>query len=397
MSVVVMDTAGRPLQTILRERAVIASPSWTPDGRSVVFTSDHSGRAEVYRTRVDTTQAVATGSATPSVSPVMLVGSGGAELSYPAVSPDGARLAVTELRGDGYHIGVAPFDSASGYPLDSAAAEVPNPVVPPLARDSGRITRYSPWVGLIPRYWMPVANTSDQGYIQVGAYTSAYDVLQRHNYSLQALYDFHEPSQIELDATYEYRGLGYPVLDAVGQEYWTHQPVANAAGQTVGELVHRTVTASAEETLLWPRARTNTSWSVGADIEARTYSTDPGPLITRNRSVLFIASLLPVGVHDHRLVECGESRPRDLAGRRRDAVRDVTAAVAAGGVRDDGAERRGGGRRLSRAESLSGICARRPGGAVRGGARERRRDLDIHGGRPQRAGGAGRARRDGRG
>jgi hypothetical protein len=85
---------------------------------------------------------------------------------------------------------------------------------------------------------------------------------------------------VELAATYEYRGIGFPVLDATGQEYWTHQPLANADGQTVGELVHRSVTASFEETLLWPRARTNTSWAVGADIEARTYSTDPGPLIT---------------------------------------------------------------------------------------------------------------------
>jgi hypothetical protein len=277
MSVVVMDTAGRALQTILRERAVIASPSWTPDGQTVVFTSDRSGRAEVYRTPVDTAHTRASDSAVSSR--VMLVGSGGAGLSYPAVSPDGARLAVTEIRGDGYHIGVAPFDSASAYPLDSVGAGAANPVVPPVERDTGRITRYSPWLGLIPRYWMPVANTSDQGYIQAGAYTSGYDVLQRHSYSLQALYDFHEPSQIELDATYEYRGLGYPVLDAVGQEYWTHQPLANTAGQTVGELVHRTVTATAEETLLWPRVRTSTSWTVGADIEARTYSTDPGPLI----------------------------------------------------------------------------------------------------------------------
>jgi Tol biopolymer transport system component len=272
MSVVVMDTAGRPLQTILRERAVVASPSWTPDGQNVLFTSDHSGRAEVYRTRMDTASVA-------SSDPVLLLGSGGAGLSYPAVSPDGAWLAVTELRGDGYHVGITRYDSAPGYPLDSSVS-AGNQAVPPLARDSGRITRFSPWSGLIPRYWMPVANTSDQGYFQLGAYTSAADVLMRHSYSLQALYDFHSPSEVELAATYEYRGIGFPVLDATSQEYWTHQPLANADGQTVGELVHRSVTASFEETLLWPRARTNTSWAVGGDIEARTYSTDPGPLIT---------------------------------------------------------------------------------------------------------------------
>jgi hypothetical protein len=272
MSIVVMDTAGRAVQTILRERAVIASPSWTPDGRSVLFTSDRTGRAEVYRAGVDSDASRGAGA-------VVLVGGGGAGVTYPAVSPGGSWLAVTELRGDGYHVGVTPFDSTHGYPLTDDSARADSAVVPPLARDSGRITRYSPWVGLIPRYWMPVANTSDQGYFQLGAYTSGYDVLQRHSYALQALYDFHEPSQVELSATYEYRGIGFPVLDAGGEEYWTHQPLANVEGQTVGELVHRTVTASIAETLLWPRARTNTSWSVGADLEARTYSTDPGPLI----------------------------------------------------------------------------------------------------------------------
>jgi Tol biopolymer transport system component len=272
MAVVVVDTAGRTAQTILRERAVIASPSWTPDGRYLVFTSDRTGRAEVYRVGVGAELSRAHGA-------VALIGGGGAGLSYPALSPDGSRLAVTELRGDGYHIGVTRFDPTRGYPVAGGLVHRDSAVVPPLARDSGRITRYTPWAGLIPRYWMPVANTSDQGYFQLGAYTSAFDVLQRHSYELQALYDFREPAQVELTASYEYRGLGFPVLDAGGAEYWTHQPIANANGQSVGELVHRTVTASLAETLLWPRARTNASWSVGADLEARTYSTTPGPLI----------------------------------------------------------------------------------------------------------------------
>ena len=274
-AVVVLDTTGRPLQVTLRERAVAASPAWTPDGRTVVFTSDRSGRAEVYRAVVDPGRANATAGGDAGVT---AVGGAGAGVTYPSISPDGSQLAVTALRGDGYHIGIAPFDSTRTMalgedpPTDSIS-------VPPEVRDSGRITRYSPWGALIPRYWMPVANTLDQGYIQVGAYTSGYDVLQRHGYELQALYNFRHPAEVELSGSYEYRGLGLPVIDVGAQEYWSHQPIADINGNTLGTLVHRTLTALVQESLLWPRERTAASWAIGVSLEARTYSTDPGSLI----------------------------------------------------------------------------------------------------------------------
>lgn len=277
-SVVVLDTAGATLRVMLRERAVAATPAWTPDGRSLLFTSDRSGRAEVYRAALDSSRVVDGGGAAGTDAGVTAVGGAGAGVTYPLISPDGSQIAVTALRGDGYHIGVAPYDSARTValgedpPTDSAA-------VPPDARDSGRVTRYSPWAALIPRYWMPVANTSDQGYIQVGAYTSAYDVLQRHGYALQALYNFRFPAEVELSGSYEYRGLGQPVLDVGAQEFWSHQPIADINGNTLGTLVHRTVTAAIQETLLWPRERTGASWAIGAALEARTYHTDPGSLI----------------------------------------------------------------------------------------------------------------------
>lgn len=278
MTVVVMDTAGAAQRTVLRERAVEASPSWTPDGRSLVFTSDRTGRTEVYRADARGVGGDSAQQATDTTG-VVLVGGAGAGVTYPSVAPDGSQLAVTALRGDGYHIAVAPFDTARTFALAVDPAPSESASVPAVERDTGRITRYSPWRGLIPRYWMPVANTSDQGYFQLGAYTSGYDVLQRHAYALQGLYNFRYPSQVELTGSYEYRGLGLPVIDVDAQEYWSHQPIADVSGTTLGTLVHRTVTASIAETLLRPRARTNASWSIGAELEARTYNTDPGPLI----------------------------------------------------------------------------------------------------------------------
>ncbi len=47
--VVVVDTTGAVTQTLIRERAVNATPSWSADGRYVYFSSDRDGAANLYR------------------------------------------------------------------------------------------------------------------------------------------------------------------------------------------------------------------------------------------------------------------------------------------------------------------------------------------------------------
>jgi hypothetical protein len=267
MDLVVLDTTGRQLRSVARQQAVVSSPSWSPEGRHVLFTSDRSGRPDLYQASV--------GEATDTS--VTLVGGFGAGLADPAVSPDGHRVAVVALRGDGDHIAVAPYDSSRTYAVPSDSS--PPIRVPPIARDTSPAHPYSPWPGLVPRYWMPVADYSDQGFFQLGAYTSAYDVLQRHAYALEALYDFRQPSQVEWSGSYEFRGLGLPVIDIGAEEFWTHDAIANTSGQTVGLLAHSTITPSIAATLLRPRFRTNATWTVGADWEFRSYQTAPLSLL----------------------------------------------------------------------------------------------------------------------
>ena len=226
MSVVVLDTLGTVLRIMLRERSVVSSPVWTPDGTHLIFASDRSGRPDIYEVAVtDTVEGVATGvGATPQV---VLLGAAGAGATYPAVSPDGSWLALSTLRGDGYHIAVTPFNPGRHFPLGARLGAADTIVVPPVERDTMRATPYSAWPGLVPRYWTPVGDRSDQGFLQLGMFTSAYDVLQRHAYELEALYNFRQPSEPELYAAYEYRGLGVPVIDIGGTGYWTHERVAN--------------------------------------------------------------------------------------------------------------------------------------------------------------------------
>jgi hypothetical protein len=270
MGVVVLDTAGHVRQALPREQAVVASPTWSPEGRHIVFTSDRFGRPDLYQASIGDSGA----------SVVTLIGGIGAGVADPSVSPDGRHIALVTLRGDGDHVAVMPYDTARTFAvtLDTRASDVIT--VPPVERDSGPARRYSPWRGLVPRYWIPAADYSDQGFFQLGAYTSGYDVLQQHAYAADALYDFLQPSQIEWSASYEYRGLTWPIIDVTAQEFWTHNPIANANGQSLGLLVHRTITPSIAATLVRPRFRTNLSWSVGADWEFRSYHTTPSSLLS---------------------------------------------------------------------------------------------------------------------
>lgn len=263
--IVLLDTAGAVQQIVERSQSVESSPSWTPDARGVVFTSDRTGRTEVYLAWVGDSARV------------VRLGGVGAAVYYPTVSPDGKWLALSTYRGDGYHIAVAPFDPGRTLPMaGDSVARADTVVVPPVAYDSAPIHRYTPWRGLIPRYWTPSIGQTDIGNVQLGAYTSASDVVGRHAYAADLLIDPSRIDEQQIDFGYTYSGLGLPIIGVGLSQYWTHQYLSSAAGNVVGLLVHRTLAASLTATLLRTRVRSTTSWTVGADWEARDYHTEPG-------------------------------------------------------------------------------------------------------------------------
>src|SRR5581483_3589699 len=264
--IVILDTLGSLQRIVTRRQSVESSPTWTPDGRRILFTSDRTGHTELY-------------SANLSDSTLTRLGGSGAAVYYPAVSPEGRMLAVSSYRGDGYHIAVAPLDTSAGVPVsrDSLADSIP---VPPIARDTSPSRKFRPWSGLVPRYWTPVISQTDLGDLEIGAFTSAYDVVGQHSYSAQLLVDPTRISEPEGAFGYVYRGFGNPVLDAGVTGYWTHQYLVNNKGVTVATLVHSTIAPSIGVTLLRPRVRTNLSWTVGAELQFRDYSTDPAPILS---------------------------------------------------------------------------------------------------------------------
>jgi len=165
----------RRFEPLTRDSAIEAQPQFTPDGKALLYTSDHGG---VYNLRrLD----LASGTVT-TLSNV-----------------EGGAFHPTQARVDGpvYYTGyhAAGFDI---YRLDTPA-EMPTPTAAPgpsviVAKDDPlpdglTVSDYSPYNGLRPRWWLPHVAIDSQR-TELGVTTSGWDPLLRHIYYLDAAYDF---------------------------------------------------------------------------------------------------------------------------------------------------------------------------------------------------------------
>jgi len=175
--VVVIDTTGALLARLTADRAIDTHPTWSPDGRWVVFSSDRTGIANLYA-------ADAEGRTLRQITNVLT----GA--FHPDVSPDGRTLAFAHYAADGYHIVRMPFDPASWR--DPApvriAASVPLPVSngtdgggEGVVVESSR--PYSVWRTLAPTAWIPELWGGDAAGTFVGVSTYGVDVVGRYTWA----------------------------------------------------------------------------------------------------------------------------------------------------------------------------------------------------------------------
>ncbi|MFL5580418.1 MAG: hypothetical protein ACJ8AO_08590 [Gemmatimonadaceae bacterium] len=255
--VVVLDTLGALLAVAVRGRAVEATPSWSPDGRRLYFTSDREGVSDVWVADVPPPGG--------EPAPPRRLTAAYTGVYGPEASPDGSRLAAVLLRADGDHLGVAPIPRGALEP----AAMSPGPAaILPAAVSAAPARGYAPWRTLLPRYWLPTLGENDLAEWQVGAITSGEDVVGRHAYDAFAGVSPSRGAEPELALSYRYRGLGLPILDAALAQEWSH---AVAAGSVFSR---RDRTALAAATLVRPRVRTYAFLSLGAERERRAWGAD---------------------------------------------------------------------------------------------------------------------------
>ena len=231
--VVILDaTSGREAHRVTSDRALDLAPSWSPDSRWIVWSSDRTGALNVLAAEVD----AATGRAGR---PLLLtnVRTGAA---YPSVDPDGRWLYFSGYHSDGWDAERVPFapGSARAAPAPLARFELPPGAGTPgeRAEAQGDVRDYSVWSTLLPRYWqlrarepvvapatvvggvpLPRRTLMDYG---IGAETSGVDLVRRHAYALYAQ-AFTSGGRMEGGFAYAYQGFGNPVLGLSGDQIWS--------------------------------------------------------------------------------------------------------------------------------------------------------------------------------
>ncbi len=271
-AVVVIDTTGRPVQTIGAERAVVMTPIWSPDGAWVYFNSDRDGTSNVYRARFGA-----------DVTEFERVSGARTGLFEAQISPSGRELAAVVFKADGYHIGIAPLDSVRGVAAESIASVAPRPAGSSL-QSQVPSRKYSAFRQLKPRWWMPfVVAALDSNSARYGFATSGEDIAGRHAYDASiAVPD--DGSGLTGAFFYRNATLGRPLLDFVYAQDWENRARildASNGDAVVGRLRRRIRDASVSLAFPRPRARTFSYFNVGLGYEARDYETSPAAAIER--------------------------------------------------------------------------------------------------------------------
>jgi Tol biopolymer transport system component len=281
--IVIFDSAGHPLTAIAGSSSITASPSWSRDGRYVYFSSERSGSSQLYVATVDG-QPV-------EIRRLTSVATG---IFQPELSPDGRHLAATLYRIDGYHIGVFPVpDFASLSIADSERvsprADCAGCIIrstPARAEDSAALSKlpigsYSVFPTLLPQYWLPVFQSSNDNGSGFGAETGGSDVIGRHAYDIELL---HNTNHGENSAWlyYRYAGLGMPLVGFSASQSYSRASLFNfssAGAKFVGDLVEKSSLASIQTIFVRPRVRTYADVAIGAEVERKSYLTEPDTLL----------------------------------------------------------------------------------------------------------------------
>ncbi len=181
------------LTWITDDDALDLSPSWSPDGGTLYFSSERSGVYDVYAFELGAgTRAVAgAGPGTRPRAPGRLRQVTNVELGAfePQVSPDGRTLAFVSYSRRGYDLASIPLDRAKWLePEPARPRALRGPGAPPLPPDPTFPDHpYRPLDTLRPTFWLPWLGT-DGGGLTAGAVTGGADVLLQHAYALQAWY-----------------------------------------------------------------------------------------------------------------------------------------------------------------------------------------------------------------
>lgn len=205
--IVLLNRSGEVVREVTRDRAVDASPAWSPDGRYLLFWSDRTGIPNLYAYEM----------AADRLFQVTNVLTGAFD---PDISRDGRWIVFSYYHADGYHIARIPFEPEGWRPAPSPREKaLPLEEVRSHPPVSAETRPYSPWPTVAPAAWsLALAGGTDLGG-GVGAGVSGVDVIERHQWAAAAL--LYEGGRMDAAAAYRYRGLGNPAIELAASQEWS--------------------------------------------------------------------------------------------------------------------------------------------------------------------------------
>ncbi len=188
-----VDTRDGSFVDLTLDRAIDGGPSFTPDGKWLLFHSDRTKVMNVYAWEV----------ATGRLKQITNVVNGAYQ---PAVSPDGKTLAYVGYTHAGFDLFAMPFDP-DGAPdaepfVDDRPAPPPEPAPLTLTPQE-----YSPWNTLRPRHYSFQLTPGNFGQRAIVG-TSGADTSGRHSFLVQMFTEIERPF-VQFDASYTYGRLPF--------------------------------------------------------------------------------------------------------------------------------------------------------------------------------------------
>ncbi len=173
-----VDVRDGSSRDVTSDRAIDGSPSFSPDGRYLLFHSDRTGIMNVYALEL----------ATDRLRQVTNVVSGAYS---PEVSPDGKTLAYVGYTKDGFDLYAMPFDESAW--TDATPYVDAHPPMPPISTKKYPVVPYSPWRTLAPRRYSIEITPGNFGGQAVIASVAATDITGLHSFSASSVTEFEKP------------------------------------------------------------------------------------------------------------------------------------------------------------------------------------------------------------
>ncbi len=167
------DLNSRTWKAVTQDRYIDMYPSYSDDGKSILFSSERSGRYQIYRYQKHENK----------LQQITRVQSGA---FYPLQKNAGEPLYYMGYSADGYNVyQLEKADVINTHPLHTDYNYTPEISA---QVELGEETDYSGWDSVHPRWWLPMINITEDSQ-ELGFITSGEDALSIHRYSIIMQYD----------------------------------------------------------------------------------------------------------------------------------------------------------------------------------------------------------------